>query len=312
MSDVKISVVIPTYNPHPVRFEHTLKSICAQQLVPDLWECIVVDNNSIVPVVLPEHCNPENFRVALEAEQGLSAARYRGIKAASSEIIVFVDDDNVLSSDYLSEALNFMNIHPEVGIVGGKSIPGYEVEPPEWFYEGIAPLGCRDLGEDIVIEMWTASNERQYPACAPIGAGMVFRKASVTSWAEALGKTGITDRKGDSLSSAGDCDMVLHALSNEWSVAYNPKLSLSHLIPAERLTQGYLSRISRCAYRDFVKVLSYHNVCPWSSIPKWTVGLRSLKSWISTRAWTGPRNRVLWQSSVGQFEGRASIKDIEG
>lgn len=311
MDNVEISVVVPTYNPDPLRFERTLKAICAQQLNSSLWECIVVDNNSIEPVVLPAFCAHKSFHLVHEQEQGLSAARHRGIQESSAEIIVFVDDDNALSSDYLSEAVTFMGLHPLVGIVGGKSLPEYEVEPPDWFFEGIAPLGCRDMGEDTVTKMWSDSNEREYPTCSPIGAGMVFRKVSVTSWSESLGKTGITDRKGDSLSSAGDCDMVLHALSEGWSVAYEPKLRLTHLISQQRLTQDYLARVSRCAYRDFVKVLSYHEAGPWSPIPKWTLGLRSIKAWFKTRAWAGPRNWILWQSSIGQFEGRASIRDLK-
>jgi len=302
---MKISVIIPTFNPHPGLFRETIDGLLAQSLSPDQWECLVVDNNSMMPIQLPADVG-STWRVVSEKKPGLSWARKKGIEEARNHILVFVDDDNVLNPEYLRNAVAFMHSHPMVGILGGRNLARYEADPPPWFSEGCAPLGCQDFGSEIVVSSWSESG-RSYPPTAPVGAGMVFRREAISSWLASVGKTGVSDRKGTDLSSAGDCDMLLHALSSGWSVAYAPDLLLHHLIPRERLTLEYLSKISRSAYRDFINVLDIHGIRPWSAIPRWSVPLRSVKAWLAFKAWRGPVEQIRWQGAVGQFEGRAAL-----
>lgn len=307
---MKIAVVIPTYNPNADRLESTLRGLARQTLAAENWECVLVDNASSSPVdqAWCETAIGRNVKLIREPVPGLSSARLAGIHAASAELVVFCDDDNVLCPNYLELAFHLMDRYPGVGVAGGKSLPLYLEMPPAWFVEGLAPLGCRDLGEDPKIH--TAKEyeaARCYPVCAPIGAGMVFRKKAMLGWIETVGRSGISDRKGKNLSSAGDCDMVLHALKFGCCAAYWPELVLEHLMPAERLTKEYLGALSRAAYRDFVRVLAIHGVCPWPAIPAWTVRLRTAKAWASCQAWRGPANWIRWQGAIGQFEGRSLI-----
>ncbi len=307
---MRITVIIPTHNPDLGRLKATLCGLQAQTLEKEQWELIIVDNGSS-PALSEEFCQAHftrQYRIICEPELGLSNARLRGIKESQTELLVFSDDDNVLAPDYLKLTLTQFELHAQIGIAGGKSIPAYEEALPGWFVEGMAPLGCRDLGdEDIVFDADCYKKEPSYPECAPIGAGMAFRKQAVKTWMENVGETGISDRKGDSLSSAGDCDMVLYALDAGWSAAYWPELSLQHLIPPQRVTRKYLGRISRCAYSDFIQVLSLHRIEPWSSIPAWSVPLRTIKAWFQTRAWKGPQEHVRWQCATGNFEGRSKL-----
>lgn len=196
---------------------------------------------------MPSSCQPLTGLIGElfpKKTPGLSWARKKGIEEANSDILVFVDDDNVLDRDYLKNALAFMQSYAEVGVMGGRNLPIFEVTPPDWFADGIAPIGCHDFGDQSEIFTWS-HGQRVYPPKAPVGAGMVFRRETVKSWLASVGKSGVSDRKGADLSSAGDCDMVLHALASGWSVAYSPELLLHHLIPQGRLTQQYL-RLSVC------------------------------------------------------------------
>ena len=310
---MKISVVLPTYNPNIERLRATLAGLLAQSLPPYSWECVIVDNASS-PQVDESWCRERlgaTLRLVREPTPGLSHARLTGIRAAVAELVLFCDDDNVLAPDYLENAIRLMDENPEIGVAGGKSLPVYLTPPPEWFWTDLAPLGCREFGDaQKAFRGQDFQLERHYPEFAPIGAGMVFRKSSMENWSKSVGRSGVSDRKGKSLSSAGDCDMVLHALELGFGAAYWPELVLEHLLPRERLTKNYLGSISRAAYRDFVKVLGIHGICPWQAIPKWTVPLRVLKAWIAFQAWKGPVNWIRWQAAIGQFEGRAALSQI--
>jgi glycosyltransferase involved in cell wall biosynthesis len=305
-----ITVIIPTHNPHLGRLAATLLGLQSQTLADDLWEVILVDNGSSNPVD-PTWCGQHftrPLRIVREPELGLSSARRSGILSARTDLIAFSDDDNVFAPDYLERSVHNFSLPQNVGVAGGRSLPVYEGPLPDWYQEGMAPLGCRDLGDEpLVFSATDYKIRRDYPAFAPVGAGMVFRKTAMVSWLTSVGRNGITDRKGDSLSSAGDCDMVLCALDAGWSVAYWPDLSLQHLIPPTRVTSEYLARISRCAFRDFIRVLDIHGIRPWPAISKWSVPFRIGRAWLGIKPWKSPDLRIQYYSAIGQFEGRAAI-----
>lgn len=308
---MRITVVIPTFSPNEVRLARTLGGLEGQTLDPSQWELIVVDNASPTPLSLEilESSFTGQLRLVREPTLGLSHARRRGVLESRTELIVFSDDDNVFAPDYLEIACNKMLQNAEVGVAGGKSLPEYEATPPNWYEDGIAPLGCRDLGEDeLILRPAEFRLSRSYPEFSPIGAGMVFRRTAIRSWIETVNSEEVPDRKGNSLSSAGDCDMVLHALNSSWGVAYWPSLSLHHLLPEARLDREYLASISRTAYRDFIKVLDRHGIRPWSAIAPRTVPLRKIRAWIRNRPWTSPEAFIRWNSALGNLEGRASLR----
>jgi GT2 family glycosyltransferase len=58
-----------------------------------------------------------------------------------------VDDDNVLAPDYLETAVRSAEDRPELGAFGGKCLPEFEHEPPEWLAARGKGLGLRDRGE---------------------------------------------------------------------------------------------------------------------------------------------------------------------
>lgn len=310
MSQPLLSIVIPTHNPDLANLSRVLAAIDDQTLPADQWEVLIVDNASPNPVEqsLGQADHRSVLRLIRESRLGLTAARWRGVTEAKAPIVMFVDDDNCLQVDYLEKALTLFSEHPRLGAAGGRALPEYELPPPSWYRLGLAPLGCRDLGEDaLVMAAHVYAEEPTYPSFAPIGAGMILRKEAVQSWTATALQSTITDRVGTALSSAGDCDMVLHVLESGWDVGYFPSLQLTHLIGTSRVRQKYLEAISRTAFCDFIRVLDQHGIRPWSAIPSWSVPLRILKAWFTHRAWRSPEARLHWQSAIGQFQGRALL-----
>ncbi|MEO0454841.1 MAG: glycosyltransferase [Verrucomicrobiota bacterium] len=306
-----LSVIICTHNPREAILERTIHALRCQTFEVNQWEFLIIDNRSDSPIDSSWVDWHPYGRVIREDKLGLTQARLRGIEEALGAILVWCDDDNILQRNYLERARVLFRQEPSLGLLGGKALPEYEVDPPEWFDDQLAPLACRDLGEDPMRASWDEKAERKYPSCSPIGAGLVARRVVCQLWAESISHdnegAGL-GRSGTNLSSGEDNDLVMTALSNRWAVGYDPGLVLQHLIPASRLTESYLAQLAFASSRDWIRVLHRHQVCPWSSIPAWTVPFRETRAWFRRRVWAGPAEYIRWSGDCGHFEGRSMIR----
>ncbi len=298
---MKLSVIIPTFDPDLTRLRRVLDALEKQTLRREVWEVVVVDNGSKEPLRFGPHI-PSWVRLVREEEAGLSPARRRGIRVAQGEVMILVDDDNVLQEDYLDLALKYMEKHPRLGVSGGKSLPEFETSHEEWKKEFYPLLALRDLGDERQEAAW----EGEYPLCSPIGAGMVLRRPAAEAWLKS-GHATLPDRCGGELSSSGDNDIVLCALKAEWKVAYDPTLVLTHLIPNTRLESDYLARLNFGIQKSWMRVLTLHGCNPWSPVAEWTVPLRCTKAWFVYGAWHSPAHRIRWRGACGHFEGRVQL-----
>jgi glycosyltransferase involved in cell wall biosynthesis len=308
---MKLSVILPTHNPHHGRLARTLAALQGQTLPADQWECLLVDNAShpaLSPADWQAH-GPANLRLVPEPVPGLSHARRRGFLEAGGEILVLVDDDNALAPDYLAESLRLFADHPRVGALGGRSVPEFEEPPPAWVREFDGLLACRDLGDTPLLTSGLrnpSTGRNDYPLFAPIGAGMALRRAAARAWLDRSDPAALPDRRGRSLSSSGDNDIILCAMRAGWEVAYFPSLRLTHLIPPARTTRDYLGRLNRGIQQSWMRVLSRHDANPWPPIPAWSVPPRCAKAWFAHRAWSSDAAWVRWQGACGHFEGRTA------
>lgn len=311
---MRLSVILPTHNPHRGRLARTLAGLRAQTLPADRWELVVVDNASAPALTVAElapHA-PANLRLVAEPTLGLTPARRRGFAETRGEGVVLVDDDNVLAPDYLDQVAAILAAHPKLGAIGGRSLGEFEQPRPAWWqpeFDGL--LALRDLGEapQTCASLFDAATGRnEYPRCAPIGAGMAIRRAALAPWLADASAARLPDRRGRELSSSGDNDIVLAILRAGWSVGYFPALALTHLIPAGRVQPDYLARLNRGIARSWVQVLHRHDANPWPPVAPWTVPLRQMKAWFAYRAWSGPVARIRWQGACGHFEGLATLR----
>jgi len=130
---MKLTVIIPTFNRSEL-LKNTLQSICLQSFPQNDFEVLVIDNGSIdntketiesfTPVI-------KNLRYFYELTPGLHLGRHIGLNEAKADILVYADDDIEALSTWLEGIWESFQIN-DVALVGGNSIPKYEIPPPMW------------------------------------------------------------------------------------------------------------------------------------------------------------------------------------
>lgn len=85
-----VSIVVPAYNPGPM-LGRALGAIIDQSFGD--WECVVVDDGSEEPLAWVATVDPR-IRLLRQANQGVAAARNRGIEATSGRLVAFCDHDD--------------------------------------------------------------------------------------------------------------------------------------------------------------------------------------------------------------------------
>jgi glycosyltransferase involved in cell wall biosynthesis len=206
------------------------------------WELVLVDNASSdrLEKIWDVSWHP-NGRHVREDELGLTPARLRGISESKGGILIFVDDDNVLDTDYLEKAMEISTEWNRLGAWGGSIEPEYEVFPQDWALPYVSMLALRPVNRVI----W--SNDPTHLDAMPWGAGMCVRRpvaleylrsVQVDPVRRALGRTGTMLGGGE------DLDMVQTCPVLGLGFGLFPSLRILHLIPEGRLREEYLVRIS--------------------------------------------------------------------
>jgi len=129
MNKVKASVIIPTHN-RPDKLFDTLAGLKRQQLDAAAFEVVVVDDGSMPPVVISASDGGPKLR--LERTEGLerSAARNRGAAIATGELLIFIDDDISVESDFVAAHLRAHSEWPDVLAVGAVRLPNEAMAEP--------------------------------------------------------------------------------------------------------------------------------------------------------------------------------------
>ncbi len=108
-----ISVVIPLYN-KAAEIARALRSVLGQSLLP--YEIIVVDDGSTDGSGdIAEAFASSLVRVIRQENQGVSAARNRGIREASSRWVALLDGDDVWCADFLATIDELIGCYPNCG-----------------------------------------------------------------------------------------------------------------------------------------------------------------------------------------------------
>jgi len=238
---MEITVIICAHNPRPDYLGLTLQGLRSQTLPLSSWELILIHNASdkCLETTVDLSWHPLGRHVR-EEDLGLMPARLRGAAEARGDLLVYVDDDNVLSTNYLQSALELLHEFPWLGTFGAATIsPQYELEPEPRlrYYCGI--LALRDGGKDLFTNLPILTQAK------PLGAGMCVRKeialALQTSHRSVAGKS--FGRRGTNCMGGEDFEFSLKATDLGFGYGVFARLSLIHLIPAKRTRFDYLLRI---------------------------------------------------------------------
>lgn len=98
-----VSVIIPYYQTHRVELAMTLAALECQTYPRDMFEVIIVDDGSDPPLALPSSV-PLNISVIRQERRGYRASRARavGARAAAHDILLFLDSDMLVESDWIA------------------------------------------------------------------------------------------------------------------------------------------------------------------------------------------------------------------
>ena len=229
---LRISAVICTYNRDQF-IGDALHSLSLQSLSNDLFEIIIVNNNStdntenISLNFIKKH--PElDCKYVIEPNQGLSFARNRGIKESEYEIITYIDDDAFAKPDFLEQIFNYFNEHPNIAGIGGKVIPRYEIEEPDWMNKWLYGFVTKvDHGDNIKKFIGN-----QYPA----GCNMTYRK-------DLLEKVGGFNTKLKWRADDKYINFQIKKLNDK--IIYLPQARVEHQIDASRTSEENFFKLSR-------------------------------------------------------------------
>jgi len=142
MSEVPaVSVVIPLHNKGPY-IARALNSVLAQTFQD--FEVIVVDDGSTDDgAEVVRGFDDPRIRLIQQENQGVSAARNRGIEAARAELVAFLDADDEWMAGFLETIMRLRTLYPEAGLYG----TAYEVHFPGSIVQRVY---TKDKGERLL------------------------------------------------------------------------------------------------------------------------------------------------------------------
>jgi glycosyltransferase involved in cell wall biosynthesis len=167
-------------------------------------------------------------------EPGLSRARNAGLAITRTEWVAYIDDDVRVSPDWVDAiAAAIRQLPAGAAALGGRIMPHWEAPCPSWWPPELIPA--------LTVLTWNTAGRvgdgGLPPHVEPYGANMVFRASALRAiggFPPQLGRVGSKLLSGEEL-------WVVRALrSAGHDVYYDPKISVTHSIQANRLTPGWL------------------------------------------------------------------------
>ncbi|WP_045876343.1 glycosyltransferase [Pseudofrankia sp. DC12] len=165
---------------------------------------------------------------------GLSNARNTGLKAVTTDLVAFLDDDATAEPTWLESLVAAVEDSPDVLGVGGRTLPAWEYRQPAWFPDELLwTVGCSHRG---------LPRSRQ-PVRNVFGGCALFRRGLF----DEVG--GFDDRLGRKAKGAAGCEETefcirAQRLHRGGRFLYEPAAVIHHRVPRERSSVMYVVR--RC------------------------------------------------------------------
>lgn len=236
MKSVDVSIAICTKNPDN-RLLEVIEAIKGQELLHVTVELIIVDNGSdnaasqrILSNVLKTW---KDIRIIEEPTPGLAFARRRACIASLGSYILFVDDDNILKSDYVKVGYLYMQRNPAVGVLGGQSTCRLRSK-----FTAVSEAEWNMLAVGKQSPSGVASNDYVW------GAGMVVRKEAF-SRVLSQGDPICIGRTNDFIETGDDGELCLMIAMLGYEIHVNNALVLEHQIESKRLDSDNLRALRR-------------------------------------------------------------------
>jgi len=279
-----VSVVVCTYN-RAESLRRTLQSLAAMALPPAFaWELIVVDNNSKDQTrqVVSDFTTTcaWNVRYVFEERQGIAHARNRGAEEAKGDIVAYVDDDIVVTPNWLQTITRAFS-ELDADCVGGRILPRWEAAIPTWLtedlygYLGLLDYGTRSLRMESPM-LWSANYAVKKRLFAQHG------KFDVR-----LG------RVADKLYADEETDFNRRLLQGGARLWYCAGAVVYHSVPATRMTKSYFRKWACDAEELRAKMATDSHRKQIAGVPLYPI----LNVWSAACRY----GRTLWHRSEDRF-----------
>lgn len=301
---LRLSLVIATYN-RAESLITALQSVVEQSAPKEQWECVVVNNNSTDSTQerfnsFAEAHPDVRLRMVNEVRQGLSYARNRGIGESEGEYIAIIDDDERIAPDFISSYIALFDSTPDAMAAGGPIVAEYPSGKPRW-------MSCF-TERPIANTMYFGPKVTLFPAGRiPGGGNMAIRRSAIRRY-------GVFDTSlgyvGEQLIGGEECDLFERLQIAQAKYYYVPGAVMYHIIPKEKLTQTYLSRLSyNVGVSQLRRARYYHRIgrVKMKECVKWGVTF-ALMAWYGiTLQWSKAKylmvmrwniTRGIWSKSI--------------
>jgi glycosyltransferase involved in cell wall biosynthesis len=226
-----VSIIIATYN-REESLARTLNCI-ERQKFDGTFEVLVIENNhksSFIELL----CHKLGYKYHFDPNlSGATMARHFGFKRSEGEILVFIDDDISMGTNWLFELVNPLRIYSsDIGQVAGKivlEIPSDDLFVPFSNYANF--LTQLDLG-DV---------SRPVTGLCAISCNMSIKRR-VFEEAKGLNVCYYGDDELLYLSGDGECGLSRKVINNGYKVFYCAEAEVLHHVPISRLTKSYFER----------------------------------------------------------------------
>ena len=166
------------------------------------------------------------MRMIRPSRPNLPAARNAGVRAATGEIVIFVDDDVIIEPDFISGNVRALE-NDSVGGVTGLTLRPDERDNEQVRETQLSLLGCKERFPDGTASVyWTSGCCSSFRTSAIVEAGMSDERFTGGAWSE-------------------DADLSVRVASLGYKLIFDPRIRLIHLaLPSggcENRTDGHAS-----------------------------------------------------------------------
>lgn len=243
-----ISVIICSHNSGNI-IERCLLSLKFQRELDSIpWQIIFIDNASTddTKKVVLEFCRVysiTNLYYFYEEKPGLMNARLRGVSESDSDILVFVDDDNLVSDDFIYRTLKFFNNNPCASIVGSVNlIPDeYIASTTPWFDKFKYNYAIGDPVPNCAQDVIDVTDTRKMVW----GAGMAVRKIVFEELESIAFHPLLLGRVGGRMLAGDDSEICLAARLLGHRIYVDKTRVLTHAFDRTRLNFDHLLKMNR-------------------------------------------------------------------
>lgn len=284
----EVSIIVPTHNSRAFVIA-TLESIRSQSF--QNWECVIVDDGSRdgTPIEVSKIVEEDRrFRLFCQSCGGASLARNRGFMESSplARFVVFMDSDDIWSSDALSSLLDSVRESPNA--IGAHGLAELIDEKGR----GLSPGTFSDFGRSRLgysegaIKLWPRHEPTVFETL--VWTGPLYPPGLLLVRREVYEKVGLYDK---SLRQCEDWDMCLR-LSREGPIKFLDRVLLHY-----RRHGGNLSNDVR-GNRKAVRRLHFKTFFSKENTPEQSAMLRT--GW---RAWQCYKMGEKWRAVKKAFTG---------